>query len=144
MAKAHFSIPDEFKDQVAYRNVSDKRSDQEVTEKLTKFSPVTSEKNIWAFWHAGLKSMPGWCQRNVANWVRLCEPSGWAVRVLDSVPNSENYILKYVPASLLNEAFVNGEMDGPYFGPHSADLLRGACLYLHGGVSMDVVRDNER
>lgn len=29
-------------------------------------------------------------------------------------------------------------MVGPYTGPHSADFLRGACLYLYGGVWMDV------
>lgn len=29
-------------------------------------------------------------------------------------------------------------MEGPYTGPHSADFLRGACLWLYGGVWMDV------
>ena len=29
-------------------------------------------------------------------------------------------------------------MVGPYTGPHSADFLRGACLYLYGGVWMDI------
>ena len=29
-------------------------------------------------------------------------------------------------------------MTGDYVGPHSADLLKGACLFLHGGVWLDV------
>lgn len=58
--------------------------------------------------------------------------------ILDSIPGSPNNALKWVPAEMLPETFVNGTMDGPYTGPHSADFLRGACLYLYGGVWMDV------
>ena len=39
---------------------------------------------------------------------------------------------------MLPSAFVNGLMEGEYSGPHSADLVRGALLYLHGGVNIDV------
>jgi hypothetical protein len=81
--------------------------------------------------------MSGWCQRNVTDWVRICGPD-WTVRILDNVPDSPNYALNYLPRALLPEAFIERKMDGPYAGPHSADFLRGACLYEHGGVYMDV------
>ena len=134
------TIPQEFKDQLVYIDVPDKRSDAEILDSLTKYSPITSEKNVWAFWHSGLMKMPGWCQRNVISWVRMLGSGSkpWTVRVLDSVPDSPNFFLNYVSNDNLPPALNDGKMDGPYFGPHSADLLRGACLYEHGGVFMDV------
>ncbi|TVY83657.1 putative glycosyl transferase FCK3 [Lachnellula suecica] len=142
-----FSIPSEFKDAVRYVDAKDQRTDAEILASLTQHAPITTEKNIWTFWDSGLKSMPSWCQRNIVNWVRLCGPS-WSVRVLDSVPGSPTNALTYATADMLPEAFVKGTMDGPYVGPHSADFLRGACLWLHGGVWMDVgillIRDLDR
>ncbi|KAF3940319.1 hypothetical protein ABW19_dt0201044 [Dactylella cylindrospora] len=132
-----FPIPEEFQSQLCHVESLDARTDEEIFASLVEFSPVTSEKNIWAYWHSGLKSMPTWCQRNIANWIRLCGPS-WNVHILDSVPDSPNNVLKWVPPGLLPETFVKGTTDGPYVGPHSADFLRGACLYLYGGVYMDV------
>ncbi|KAH8196989.1 hypothetical protein TruAng_008848 [Truncatella angustata] len=132
-----FTIPSEYQDQLELVTITDKRSDQDILQDLTQYGPVTSEKNIWAFWHSGVMSMPGWCQRNITDWVRICSPS-WTVRILDNNPDSPNYALKYVSADLLPEAFVLKQMDGPYVGPHSADFLRGACLYQHGGVFIDV------
>ncbi|KAF3922455.1 hypothetical protein AA313_de0206907 [Arthrobotrys entomopaga] len=132
-----FTIPEEFSSQLHYVDSLDPRTDEEILASLATYNPVTSEKNIWAYWHAGITSMPPWCQRNVANWARLCGPS-WTIHVLDSVPNSPNHVLKFLDTSLLPEAFVNNTMDGPYVGPHSADFLRGACLYKFGGVYMDV------
>ena len=147
MATPRFEIPHEFQSQLRYVDSLDKRSDEEILKSISEYAQVTSEKNIWAYWHSGVGMMPDWCQRNVCNWARLCGPS-WKIRVLDSVPDSPNYALKYVPAEMLPETFVKGTMDGPYVGPHSADMLRGACLYLYGGVSMDVgiilIRDLDR
>lgn len=137
MQDPQFPIPPELQDQLHYVEALDKRSDDEILDSLTKFAPIMSEKNIWAYWHSGVRSMPPWCQRNIIGWARLCGPS-WAIRVLDTVPDSPNYALKYVPPDLLPETFVKGTMEGPYVGPHSADFLRGACVYLHGGVFMDV------
>jgi hypothetical protein len=114
----------------------DKRPDDEILAALIQHVPVTSEKNIWAYWHAGLGPMPAWCQRNVAGWVK--RNPGWIIRVLDTVPDSPNHALKFVPPEMLPESFVKGTMDGPYKGPHSADFLRGALLHLHGGVFLDV------
>lgn len=151
MATQH-PIPAEFATDVRYVDAKDPRSDAEILESLTKHSPISftyPEKNIWAFWHAGVLSMPVWCQRNIANWARLCGPT-WIIRVLDNVPGSPNNALKWTKSEdiKLPDAFISGTMDGPYSGPHSADFLRGACLFLYGGVFMDVgnilIRDLDR
>ncbi|KAL2073896.1 hypothetical protein VTL71DRAFT_11222 [Oculimacula yallundae] len=146
-----FTIPSEFQNDIRYVASKDLRSDAEILTSLTKHVPIqnNSEKNIWTFWHSGVLSMPSWCQRNICNWMRLCGPS-WTVRVLDNVPGSPNNALKWAESSeiKLPETFVKGTMDGPYTGPHSADFLRGACLWLYGGVWMDtgiiLIRDLDR
>lgn len=138
MDKAKFPIPEEFRSQVHYVDALDQRSDKEILHFLTENVPITSEKNIWTYWHAGILAMPGWCQHNIIDWVRINGPSEWTVRVLDTVPNSANHALKWVMPDLLPESFVKGTMDGPYVGPHSADFLKGACPQLYGGVWMDV------
>jgi hypothetical protein len=131
-----FSIPAEYQSQLEVVEVTDSRSDEEILQSFGNYVPVTSEKNIWAFWHSGFAAMPAWCQRNAIDWVRICG-SDWTVRILDSVPNSPNNVLRYVPAGLLPRTFVEGKMDGAFVGQHSADLTRTACLYDHGGVWMD-------
>jgi hypothetical protein len=147
MADHQFAVPEQFKDALRYVDAKDQRSDEEILDSLTKHVPITSEKNIWTFWHSGVRSIPSWCQRNIINWVRLCGPS-WTVRVLDNVPGSPNNALTWADEEMLPETFVKGTMDGPYTGPHSADFLRGACLYSYGGVWMDVgillIRDLDR
>ena len=82
--------------------------------------------------------MPDWCKRNIMSWIHINGPCGWTVRVLDAIPDSSSYALKYVSFDTLPRAFVNGRMDGSYVGSHSADFLRGACLYTYGGIFMDV------
>lgn len=137
MLPQRFSIPEEFQDQLTFSEPPDTRADADILKLLTEYQPVTGEKNIWAFWHSGVDAMPNWCKRNITSWARICGPS-WTIRVLDTVPGSPNHALKYIPAELLPEIFVQGTMEGPYVGPHSADFLRGACLYMFGGVYMDV------
>ncbi|KAL2865895.1 uncharacterized protein BJX67DRAFT_372825 [Aspergillus lucknowensis] len=134
---ATFTIPADFQSQLEPTEPLDTRTDEEILASLSEHRPVTSEKNIWAYWHAGVKAMPKWCQRNVIDWHRICGRS-WTIRVLDTVLDSPNHALKYIPENLLPETFVKGTMEGQYVGPHSADFLRGACLYLYGGVFMDV------
>ena len=134
---ADLAIPKEYQDQLVFRENPDKRTDAKILESLNKYTPITSEKNVWGFWDSGIASMPGWCQRNVIDWVRQLGPS-WTVRILDSVPDSSNNALQYVSPDLLPNTYVKGSMDGPYKGPHACDMLRGACLYEHGGVFMDV------
>jgi hypothetical protein len=132
-----FEIPAEYTSQLRHVDAKSTRSDEEITETLCQFQPVVSEKNIWAFWHAGVRAMPAWNLRNVISWSRMHDAE-WTVRVLDSIPDSPNYYLNYVSASYLPDALVRGVLDGPYVGPHSADFLRGACLFVHGGVFLDV------
>lgn len=132
-----FDIPEEFQAELELVDVTDNRTNEEILDSLTQHAPVVSEKNVWAYWHAGVKAMPEWCQHNVVDWVRILGPE-WTVRVLDTVPDSPNHALKFISPDLLPATFVNGTMGGPYKGPHSADFLRGALLYTYGGVNMDV------
>ena len=137
MASQKFQIPEEYKTQLRHVKSKDTRKDVEILDSLTHHVPITSEKNVWTYWHSGVQNMPAWSQRNIINWVRLHGPD-WTVRVLDTVPNSPNHALTWVAPEQLPEAFVKGTMTGPYVGPHSADFLRGAALYTYGGVWMDV------
>jgi len=137
MAEPTYKIPEEYQSQLKYVESKDSRTDAEILDSLTKHVPITSEKNIWTFWHAGVQQMPTWTQRNIINWVRLHGPE-WTIRVLDTVPDSPNHALSWISTDLLPETFVKGTMTGPYVGPHSADFLRGAALYTYGGVWMDV------
>lgn len=132
-----FEIPPEYRSKVRYTEPKDTRSDEEILAGLSKHIPVSSEKNIWAFWHSGIANLPSWCKRNLIAWHRICGPS-WTVRLLDTVPGSENHALKWVDKDMLPAAFVKGTMEGPYIGQHSADLLRAVTLWTHGGVWMDV------
>ncbi|KAI1119996.1 capsular polysaccharide synthesis protein-domain-containing protein [Nemania abortiva] len=128
-------IPPQYRGKLEPIEVSDTRTDDEILRFLSNYQPVVSEKNVWTFWDSGLDGMPAWCRRNVVSWVRICGPQ-WTVRVLDSNPDSPNYAAKYVPKGL-PDSFYNNTMDGTHSGPHSADFLRGACLYEYGGAWVD-------
>lgn len=132
-----FAIPAEYRDKLERVEVTDHRSDAEIFATFLEHKPVTSEKNVWAYWHAGVANMPKWCQKNAIDWVRILGPE-WTVRVLDSVADSLNNSLRYVSADVFPPAFVDRTMDGLYIGQHGADLTRSACLYEHGGAWMDV------
>lgn len=114
----------------------DTRSDAEITEFLLRHQPVTSEKNLWTYWHAGFLAMRPWVRRNVLGWVRRLGP-GWTVRVLDDVPGSPANAARYLPAEDLPEAFRSGAMTGPYAGVHGSDMVRLPLIYRHGGVWLD-------
>lgn len=130
-------IPSNYQDQLRRCGPLDTRSDQEILQSLSKPPAVTSEKNIWCFWDAGLASLPSWCKRNLIAWHRINGPE-WTIRLLDAVPGSENHFSTFVKEDLLPEALVTGTMEGAHVGPHSADLLRAATVWQHGGVWMDV------
>jgi Capsular polysaccharide synthesis protein len=101
---------------------------------VQSYQPVTTEKNVWAFWHSGWAGMRPWCQRNIVNWVRRLG-SDWTVRVLDNVDGSANNMLRFVEARHFPDAVNEGTMGGP--PQHLSDLLRLPLLFLHGGVWMD-------
>ncbi|KAI1145805.1 capsular polysaccharide synthesis protein-domain-containing protein [Nemania diffusa] len=128
-------IPVQYRNKLEPIENDDKRTDDEILRTLLSYQPVVSEKNVWTFWDSGIDGMPAWCRRNVVSWVRICGPD-WTIRILDSNPNSPNYASKYVPTGL-PESFYNNTMDGTHSGPHSADFLRGACLYEYGGAWID-------
>lgn len=132
-----FPIPHEFEDDLRFSPCADTRSDAEILSSLNQHVPVSSEKNIWAFWHSGILTMPEWQQRNVAQWIRKCD-SSWTIRVLDNVPGSPNHAFKYFAPYQVPACYRDGTMDGPYARVHASDFARGACLYNHGGVWTDV------
>lgn len=115
----------------------DLRSDEEIAAWLQKPHPITSDKNVWAYWHQGYAQMPPWVQRNVMNWVRRLGPD-WTVHLLDKVPGSSTNVARYVESSYFPAAFNNDVMDGPNVGPHSGDLVRLPLIWKYGGVWIDV------
>lgn len=48
----------------------DPRSDELIAEWLQHKHSVTSEKNLWYFWHTGRRSMTPWIQRGIISSVR--------------------------------------------------------------------------
>ncbi|KAF5529900.1 capsule polysaccharide biosynthesis [Fusarium mexicanum] len=133
----HFAIPPEYQSELEATEPVDLRTDEDMISSIEQYKPVTSEKNIWAFWDSGIRAIPPWCQRNVIGWARICG-ADWTIRVLDMVPNSPNHVLKFVDREMLPEAFLSGTMDGQHAGQHSADCIRGPLLLRYGGISMDV------
>ncbi|UNI24965.1 hypothetical protein JDV02_010678 [Purpureocillium takamizusanense] len=131
----------------------DRRTDEDIAAWLQQRHEVVSEKNVWAFWHAGFATMPAWSRRNIINWVRRLGPD-WTVHVLDAVPGSETNVRHHLllrddddddedveeaaAGVVLPRAFREGTMDGPTVGQHQADLVRLPLLYQHGGIWMDV------
>ncbi|KAI0017946.1 capsular polysaccharide synthesis protein-domain-containing protein [Xylariomycetidae sp. FL0641] len=115
----------------------DPRSDAEIASWIQTRHPVTSQRNVWAFWHSGYSQMPPWVQRNVIGWVRRLGPE-WTVHLLDRVPGSDTNVDHYLESSFFPDAFNNNTMDGPHVGPHQGDLIRLPLLWKYGGVWMDV------
>lgn len=114
----------------------DRRSDAEIAAWLQQPHPITSDKNVWAFWHSGWQNLTPWVQRNLISWVRRLGPS-WTVHLLDRVPGSSTNVSHYVESSYFPEAFNNNTMDGPSVGPHSGDLVRLPLIWKYGGVWID-------
>ena len=134
---AEYAIPPRLAGKLKQVPPQDDRTGEDILSSIKLPSSVKSEQNVWAFWHSGLDNMPAWTKRNIVNWARLLGPQ-WTIRVLDAVKDSYSNALHFVPPAMLPSAYVEGHMTGDYIGPHSADLLKGACLFLHGGVWLDV------
>lgn len=112
--------------------------EDEIIAKLCTYRPPgSSERNVWAYWHTGLATMPSWCVRNVVGWVRLLGPR-WTIRVLDNVEGSPNNFRKYLTPEHLPESVNSDKMTGKYAATHTSDFLRLPLLYVHGGVWLDV------
>lgn len=86
-------------------------TDEELAARLQTYVPVTSERNLWAFWDGGYSAMPPWTQRNVLSWARR-QGQFWTIRLLDTVPESPNYVLQYIDASDLPPVVADGRVDG--------------------------------
>lgn len=134
----HFDIP---KGATNLEEVSplqlDLRSDSDIIAELGSFRPITSEKNVWAFWDKGLQAMYPSYRRTVLNWVRKLGP-GWTVRVVDLVRGSPNNVYNFVGKGWFPDCLNDDTMDGRHRAQHTSDLIRLPLLYEHGGVWMDV------
>ncbi|KAI1844913.1 hypothetical protein JX266_008929 [Neoarthrinium moseri] len=135
---AEFKIP---KTATGLREVPDShldlRAESDIIAELQSFRPVTTEKNVWAFWDKGLDAMYPSYRCTVFNWVRKLGPS-WTVRIVDLAEGSPNNIYNFVSRDWFPDCFVHRTMDGNHAAQHAADLVRLPLLYEHGGVWMDV------
>jgi hypothetical protein len=103
--------------------------------------PGEGSKNIFAFWHSGIKTLPPYLLRNVINWHRRYSPLGWVIYLLDNTPDSPLNVANYIDTnspSVVPEAFTKGTLDGGYKAQHTSDLIRYPLLLKYGGVYLDV------
>jgi hypothetical protein len=127
-----------FRHESTGRNEQDAQTDEEILQSLSQPPPVTSEKNVWAWWDGGLAQMRPWCQRNVVGWARLLG-SDWTVRVLDKVPGSPSHWSNFLSPANLPDCFRDDTLSGSdHAGAMGSDMVRLPCLVEHGGVYMDV------
>src|ERR1700761_3755202 len=104
----------------------DLRADTEIDIELKSSRPVTSEKNIWLFWHSGFSTLHPYTKRNVRAWHRRFSKRGWTVRVVSRQPgdplNVEN-LVDVNDAENFPEAFSNRTLGGKYAAQHNSDLV---------------------
>ncbi|KAM0815875.1 putative Capsule polysaccharide biosynthesis protein [Seiridium cardinale] len=113
------------------------RSDLDILADLRSFQPVTSEKNVWAFWDKGIDAMYPSYRRTVLNWVQKLGTS-WTVRIVDLIEGAPNNVYNFVGKEWFPDCFNNKTMDGSHAAQHAADLARLPLLFEYGGVWMDV------
>jgi hypothetical protein len=119
----------------------DLRPDSEIDHDLLHPSPISSEKNIWFFWHSGFTNMHPYTQRNIRAWHRRFSKAGWTIRVIDRQPSSPLNVANFLDLSDLGtfpKAFVDGTIGGDYAPQHTSDLVRWPLLLKYGGVYADV------
>lgn len=119
----------------------DLRPDKAIDHDLLNPPPVTSEKNIWFFWHQGFSHMHPYTQRNVRAYHRRLAPHGWTIRVLDRGDGSSLNVANFLDVTSTDyfpQAFVDGTIGGDYAPQHTSDLVRFPLLVKYGGVYADV------
>lgn len=114
----------------------DTRTDAQILDSLTHPKPVSSEKNVWSFWDAGLEAMPVWSQRNVVSWARRL-PKDWNIYVLNIVAGSALNVDNFLDKSNFYDSFNNRTIQGPNAGVWYSDITRLAALSVYGGVWVD-------
>ena len=119
----------------------DLRPDDQVDHDLLNPKPITSEKNVWFFWHAGYSNMHPYTKRNIRSWYRRLSTAGWVIRVLDRRPNSALNVTNFLDitdSGTFPRAFIDGSIGGDYAPQHTSDLVRWPLLLKYGGVYADV------
>lgn len=118
----------------------DLRPDLQIDHDILHPAPVTSEKNIWFFWHTGFARMHPYIQRNIRAWHRRFSTSGWTIRVLDRQPDSFLNVAHFLDVTderTFPRAFTDGTIGGDYAPQHTSDLVRWPLLLRYGGVYAD-------
>lgn len=119
----------------------DLRPDPEIDRDLADPGPITSEKNVWFFWHSGYQTMHPYTKRNIRGWHRRFSRQGWTIRVVDRQPGSALNIANFLDTndrSNFPQAFIDNSLSGEYALQHTSDLVRFPLLLKHGGVYADV------
>ncbi|TKA79843.1 hypothetical protein B0A55_02776 [Friedmanniomyces simplex] len=119
----------------------DLRPEPEIDHDLLHPQPISSEKNVFFFWHSGFAKMHPYTQRNVRAWHRRLSRLGWTIRVLDRLPSSPLNVANFLNVSdpgTFPKAFVDGSIGGDHAPQHTSDLVRLPLLLKYGGVYADV------
>lgn len=119
----------------------DLRPDSEIDYDLLHPKPISDDKNVWFFWHAGFTRMHPYTQRNIRAWHRRFSKLGWKIRVLDRLPSSPLNVENFLDISdpeTFPRAFIDGTIGGTFAPQHTSDLVRFPLLLKYGGVYADV------
>lgn len=119
----------------------DLRSDKEIDHDISHPPPVSSEKNVWFFWHSGFHNMHSYAKRNIRAWQRRFSKQGWRIRVLDCADNSSSNVANFLDVKdpqTFPRAFIDGTLAGDHAAQHTSDLVRFPLLMKYGGVYADV------
>lgn len=123
------------------KELLDLRPDSEADNEILNPKPITTEKNIFFFWHSGFPGLHPYTQRTVRAWHRRFSRSGWTIYVIDKHPGSPlnvEHFLDLNDRSTFPQAFADGTLAGTYAAQHISDLVRWPLLLRYGGVYADV------
>jgi hypothetical protein len=104
--------------------------------------PIRGGKNVFAYWHTGIKSMKPYLLYNILAWYQRYSDLGWNIYVLDRVDGSPLNVSHFIdlsdPEVVPDVMRDGGSVTGQYSAQHSSDLVRYPLLLRYGGVYMDV------